>query len=157
MPFKENQSKKEAIELYQVGDVFTTTRSGNPSALLGYGTWTEVYGVLYGTTGTNAKIATGDGVIARANLPDVGLSFSATTSTDGNHTHGYIKSQANDRTWAVDSWSGSDPRGNSNPSTSAAGNHSHTISGTTASMNGNVAQTEFLPKGIYVYHWLRLT
>lgn len=27
------------LELYAVGDIFITTRSGNPSALLGYGTW----------------------------------------------------------------------------------------------------------------------
>ena len=30
----------EDTRLYSVGDIFITTRSGNPSTLLGYGTWT---------------------------------------------------------------------------------------------------------------------
>jgi hypothetical protein len=140
---------------YQVGDVFTTTREGAPLALLGYGEWLQLEGVLYGTITELAGGETGDGKIARSNLPNVTLSFSATTESAGDHTHTQNLPSAYDRTWMASGWSGSDPRGNGKADTESAGSHTHSVSGSTSSLNSGATQTEFKPRGIYVYHWLR--
>jgi hypothetical protein len=83
-------------------------------------------------TGSNTK------TIDRANLPNVTLS--GTTSTNGNHTHGY---SVDSSPWAAGGNSVTNVSNRNNDSNftsdSYAGSHSHTF--TTNSINGNVTQT----------------
>ncbi len=87
-----------------------------------------------------------DRTIARANLPNVTLSVTGTTGTTGAHTHdlripvNYIESLSGGV-----GGGGSSNEANITVSNGALsdGSHSHTISGTTASINGGVTQTAF--------------
>ena len=135
---------------YAVGDVFTTTRAGNPSSLLGYGSWTQLSGVLYGAS-SGAGTSTGDGKIKRSDLPNVTLAGSGTAQSAGSHSHSYTYPSGS--TYAGES--GSAVRSTGSTSTGSAGAHTHTVNVTTDSMNGGVTQSEYIPKGVYVYHWLR--
>lgn len=94
--------------------------------------------------------------LARANLPNATLSLSGTTSSDGLHQHNLFSADAginqlSTGTQPVASTFVSGNQGDyimrnaTNPATlgiaSSNGAHTHTVSGTTASLNGGVTQT----------------
>jgi len=82
------------------------------------------------------------------NLPAHTHSFSATTSTDGSHTHapnsGYSWLMSN-RTAGTANGSGSAALTDYSTSTGAAGSHAHTVSGTTGSSGAGTAHNNLQP------------
>ena len=66
------RSAGSAVQAYAVGDVFITTRAGDPAQLLGYGAWTRITGA-YLYAGTDAQTGTFGGsashTLTRAELP----------------------------------------------------------------------------------------
>lgn len=79
--------------------------------------------------------------IAQANLPNATLSFSATTSSNGDHSH------TTGHGWSTDIAGGgtrdilTTAAGAVNFTSNTTGAHTHTVSGNTSSMNGGVTQT----------------
>jgi len=98
-----------------------------------------INGTTMGATGGDEKVT-----LARSALPNIALTVSGSTSTDGAHTHdlrivvnhnesgtGRVGSGSNFNDANVDVANGA----------LSAGNHSHDVSGTTNSLNGGVGQT----------------
>jgi hypothetical protein len=85
--------------------------------------------------------------ITQSMLPNVTLSYSGTTSSNGSHTHGYTLNTRlgtasmnhNADTTPAASGSGSDVQTGA-LTINADGAHTHTYSGNTSSINGNVGQ-----------------
>lgn len=76
---------------YQVGDLFYTTRSGNPSSLLGYGTW-----ALYGAGRVGVCVDTTDPDFATVGLTG-GRKF---IPCDGwNNSDGTVSQKSNQYLW----------------------------------------------------------
>lgn len=81
--------------------------------------------------------------IARANLPNVTLSVSGSTNNTGTHNHTYTRSDFSSPS-PTGSGGGVMSRGDTQTSdTGSDGAHTHTVSGTTSSINGGVTQTDF--------------
>jgi microcystin-dependent protein len=79
--------------------------------------------------------------LLQSDLPNATLTVSGTTDNPGNHTHNLnnialVTQFAGGGTNAYDT-------GGGDSNTGAAGGHTHTVSGTTSSINGNVTQTAF--------------
>lgn len=85
------------------------------------------------------------GTLARANLPNVTLTVTGTTSTDGSHEHNLLVP-----TNFNESGSGGIGAGATSLDTNVtvtdgarpSGSHNHTVSGSTSSINGGVSQTD---------------
>lgn len=83
--------------------------------------------------------------IARANLPNVTLSVTGSADASGSHTHGlggavYYGGSTGS---GFPGFDGTGSSYNTTTATQPGGNHSHSVAGTTASINGGVTQTEF--------------
>lgn len=80
--------------------------------------------------------------LAQANLPNATLTVSGTTNSNGAHTHDIT---CGGNTLLLNA--GPDYQGagltNDNNGALSNGNHTHTVTGTTSSINGNVTQTAF--------------
>lgn len=100
------------------------------------------------TAGTPTVPGSGGGAekkaIARANLPNVALSFSGTTGAAGKHDHTVRHGRSTRATGSSGSKELMDNNDDGkNFPTSEAPNHTHPFSGNTASMNGGVSQQDF--------------
>ena len=151
------QTTKTAIleAIYPVGSVYTNaTDSTNPATLLGFGTW-SAFGagrVAIGDGGGFTAGATGGS--ADAIVVSHTHTFSATTNDPGNHTHniwGDVKTDFGGygRLPTV-SQSGLEAY----VSTEAAGAHTHSVSGTTASTGSSGTNANLQPY-VVVYMWRR--
>lgn len=76
--------------------------------------------------------------LAQNNLPNVTLNVSGSTNTTGDHTHGYPT--VNNGAASDDAQAGGGGAPVGNPPTTPAGSHSHSVTGTTTSINGGVTQ-----------------
>ena len=108
---------------------------GNAAAgILTDGTPTEA-----GSSGGAEKKA-----IARANLPNVKLSFSGTTGSAGSHSHAVRLGRSTRATGSSGAKELMDSSSDEKDfPTSSAPNHTHSYSGSTESMNGGVTQQTF--------------
>lgn len=98
------------------------------------------YGGTVAQNGSNPfSTAFDNRTIAQANLPNVTLTFSATTSSNGAHTH--TVTSCNDGGTHPTGSGRSDPTSTQTRTTSSSGAHTHTVSGSTSSINGGVTQT----------------
>ena len=95
-----------------------------------------------GVIASGTSAASGGGAetvtLAQANLPNVTLSISGTTSTNGAHTHTYDRATGTENT--ANGGNTARAANNTSTNTSSAGSHSHTVSGNTSSLNGGVTQ-----------------
>jgi hypothetical protein len=140
--------------LFPIGAIYTATVATNPGTLLGFGTWTAFSAgrVMIGDGGGFSAGATGGS--ADAVVVSHTHTFSATTgNTDLSHTHQY-GSAGN---WGSGAANAFDAR-NSNSFTSSGAsismNHSHSVSGTTASAGSSPTNANLQPY-IVVYMWQR--
>lgn len=98
-----------------------------------------IVGTTMGATGGDENVT-----LARANLPNVALTVTGTTSTDGSHEHNLLVP-----TNFNESSSGGIGAGAANLDTNVtvtdgarpSGSHNHSVSGNTNSINGGVSQT----------------
>lgn len=97
------------------------------------------------------KVAAGGGTqtetIAQSDLPDTTLTISGTTNNTGNHTHNSADLLRRIEGSAGGGTSGTVANGifTVDPvTTTSAGAHQHTVSGSTSSINGGVAQTNLV-------------
>lgn len=135
---------KTAFDLtHPVGSIYITTTNENPSVTFGKGTW-EAFsqGRALSGSGANGMSGTNTGGSVRktlqvADLPAHSHYVSLTTSTNGNHTHGYTRIDQSGRTYDVTSRKPSHQAYTAQ--TSAAGNHTHTVSGNTHNTGSNSA------------------
>ncbi len=82
--------------------------------------------------------------IARANLPNVTLSLTGTAASNGAHNHDYTAPTGTTGAHETGSGRTGDPTSvTAGTNTSTDGAHTHTVSGTTDSINGGVTQTTF--------------
>lgn len=107
-----------------------------------------------GTTWSRIGQTQGVETISKANLPAESLSVTGSTNTTGNHTHPYSEQGANTTTNTGYPF-GSGPFGNGtrtnfSSAISSAGNHSHTVTGSTENLGSG---SSFLPKGFAV-NWM---
>lgn len=149
--------------IYPVGSIYTNAAvSTNPATLLGFGTWTA-FGtgrVLVGVdTGNTAFDTLGEtGGSADAIVVSHTHTFSATTGTmSANTSHSHNIQHSNNGNWGSLNY-GSYNNANAlqaNATTDSANiDHTHSVSGTTAS-TGSSATNANLPPYITVYMWKR--
>jgi len=157
--------------LYPVGSIYTNATSNtNPGTLLGFGTWTAFGAgrVMVGFNSSNSLFDTAEETGGSADAVTVSHThtYSGSTSSVGDHQHimsldgdaggpnGPFPFGSSGSTYA--GWRGSLTTSNltSAPLTSAAGGHSHTISGTTASTGSSGTNANYQPY-ITVYMWKR--
>jgi len=141
--------------LHPVGSVYiNATNNTNPATLFGFGTWTAFGAgrVPVGFDSGNALFDTAEetGGSADAIVVSHTHSFSATTSTAGAHTHsmtayGYGNSS---------NWGSGGGTVSGTVTTTSAGDHQHTVSGTTGSTGSSGTNANYQPY-ITVYMWKR--
>jgi hypothetical protein len=141
--------------LYPVGSIYSSTVSTNPNTLFGFGTWVAYAAgrVLVGQNGTTFT-AGATGGSADATLVGHAHSVTGTTNVAGNHNHS--------TQWV--NYSGGGGSGLTDPvnpntgdyyiPTTYAGDHSHTVTGTTDTQ-GNSATNANLQPYVVVYMWTR--
>lgn len=142
--------------LHPVGSIYiNATNATNPGTLLGFGTWTAFGAgrVPVGFDAGNPLFDTAEETGGSADAITVSHThtFSATTSSNGAHSHfinGYYP--------GGDSVSGFQSLANaSNPvNTDTQGAHTHTVSGTTGSTGSSGTNANYQPY-ITVYMWKR--
>lgn len=114
-------------QMYAVGDIFITTRTGNPAQLLGYGAWEQIQGrFLFAADSSHAvKSRGGDAeqTLEAANLP------SATYTTGGTQSR----------------WYGTPPSGSNTQYVMGEANH----------ITGSGTAFSIIPPYFAVYVWLR--
>lgn len=139
---------------YPVGSLyFNATVDTNPATLLGFGTWTAfgagrmIVGFDGSQTEFNAVQKTGGHKELQSHT------HTGTTSTNGNHTHGFNQDVAytDNSARRTSASNGLQAYGFGGLSMTGAGNHNHTF--TTDSAGGGNAGN--LPPYITVYTWLR--
>lgn len=91
-----------------------------------------IAGATLGATGGAESVT-----IARSDLPNVTLSLTGQTASGGSHSHSVGNQGSVNREAG-----GSGSAGPGTDNTSTAGAHSHSLTGDTESLNGNVTQTE---------------
>lgn len=148
-------------KVYPVGAIYLSTVNTSPATLFGFGTWTQITDTFLMAAGTTYAAASTGGAasvtLTEAQLPSHTHTFSATTDTQGTHTH----SIGRDKTGAT----GSIEYINHSTGTSGAGQiysgqltsdgaHTHNVSGTTAATGSGTA-VPTLPPYVAVYVWKR--
>jgi hypothetical protein len=159
-----------AAGAYPIGSIYiNATNSTNPATLLGFGTWVS-FGtgrVLIGFDSSDPLFDTAEETGGSKNAIAVSHthSFSATTSSNGLHTHGVSGGGGAVRVIGIQTGAiagigdGLDPGGynttfNGLNILEANGSHNHTLSGTTGS-TGSSGTNANLPPYITVYMWKR--
>jgi microcystin-dependent protein len=151
-----------AAHVYPVGSIYLATVSTNPNTLLGFGTWSAIQGrFLIGVDGTYTAGSTGGNAnktLATGELPSHTHSFSASTDSQGDHTHDIARDNdgstgTTEKTLhSTGITSGYDSRYNNQ--LWPAGAHTHSISGTTGGTGSGTAFS-ILPPYLAVYMWQR--
>lgn len=162
---------------YQVGDIYLTTNSTNPSSTFLGTTWQKIEGrFLLGTSGSGASKATGGSnskTIAQANLPNVKLTVNSFSLSRGTQNiTGYIdkvRVRLNNDFGAGGAFSGSlstlsgDANSGSAYTTKYDFDASKTWTGSTNSVSpqtsalGSGSALDITPAYYTVHMWLRLT
>ncbi|MDL4446324.1 phage baseplate protein [Klebsiella michiganensis] len=144
--------------IYPVKRVIVTSDSRNPADYLGFGTWEQRSGVIYGTgsapdqlgneQGFASGSVTGDWRIHQEQIITSNVSLSVTTDTAGGHVHGIPGTADNG---AGDSFILGETESN-NRNTAEGGEHSHTGQAT-----GTIGTNEwnFIQPGYAFYFWER--
>ena len=162
---------------YQIGDIYLTTNSTNPSSTFLGTTWQKIEGrFLLGTSGSGASKATGGSnskTIAQANLPNVKLTVNSFSLSRGTQNiTGYIdkvRVRLNNDFGAGGAFSGSlstlsgDANSGSAYTTKYDFDASKTWTGSTNSVSpqtsalGSGSALDITPAYYTVHMWLRLT
>lgn len=141
--------------LFPVGAIYTAVVSTNPGTLLGFGTWTAFGAgrVMVGFDSGNALFDAAEETGGSADAITVSHThaFSGSTNTAGAHVHGIPQgsSVSGDSTAVAGRFTAG-----YNPLTASAGDHSHTVSGTTDSTGSSGTNANYQPY-ITVYMWKR--
>lgn len=145
--------------IYPVGSVYTNASvSTNPATLLGFGTWTAFGAgrVMVGFDSGNALFDAAEetGGSADAVVVSHTHEFSATTSTAGSHIHTVNYGNANSSATNMVNGDADNNTLIGTKNTNSAGDHSHTVSGTTSSTGSSATNANYQPY-ITVYMWKR--
>ncbi len=144
--------------LYPVGSIYiNATNATNPSTLLGFGTWTA-FGAGRVPVGFNASDPLFDTAEETGGSKDAVVvshthSFSATTSSAGEHNHTLTQGGYNGSNGFIYN-NGAGFTSDGSSTTTSAGAHTHTVSGTTASAGSSGTDANLQPY-ITVYMWKR--
>jgi len=159
--------------LYPVGSVYiNASDSTNPGTLFGFGTW-AAFGagrVLVGLNASNALFDTAEetGGSYDATLVAHTHTYSSTTGGGGSHSHtindpGHVHSYPYGPVAGASNTGGSNTTGSVNTdaavtgiSINGVGDHTHSVSGTTASSGSSATNANIQPY-ITVYMWKRTT
>jgi hypothetical protein len=146
--------------VYPIGSIYTNAANAtNPGTLLGFGTW-AAFGsgrVMVGHDASDPLFDTAEETGGSKDAVAVSHThtFSATTNTTGAHTHGVTMrvegTAGGGRTLNYD---GTNLAGTNTIAVQSAGNHSHTVSGTTDSTGSSGTNANLQPY-ITVYMWKR--
>lgn len=150
--------------MFPVGYIYMATVSTNPNTLFGFGTWSSLGAgrMLISQNGTYTAGSTGGSAtatLAEANLPSHTHSFSATTNNTGDHTHDIARDNdgqtgtAEKTLHSTGITSGYDSRYNNQ--LWPAGDHNHSVSGTTGTGSGSGTSFSTIPPYLAVYMWQR--
>ena len=151
-------------KVYPVGAIFLSTVNTNPATYLGFGTWSiwgsgrVPVGVNTSDSNFNTVEKTGGAsthTLTLAQIPGHTHSVSGTAASNGAHTH-----QLGINADSVQKGSNYDKPNNASATTSkgytstSAGAHTHSVSGTAASQGGSGAHNNLQPY-ITCYMWKR--
>lgn len=144
--------------LHPVGSIYiNATNATNPGTLLGFGTWTAFGAgrVPVGFDAGNPLFDTAEETGGSADAIAVSHThtFSATTSTAGSHTHTAIFGTATGGNTYFNEGRNNN-LGTITNGINAAGDHTHTVSGTTGSTGSSGTNANYQPY-ITVYMWKR--
>jgi hypothetical protein len=155
--------------IYPIGAVLMNT-GANPSSYLGFGTWVQRAGAIYGTgsvTDADSKAQSfGVGAVSgyfrphRSHLynDSISVTVSGTTNSAGSHLHAAPVEKGNGPTAtqsiAGSAWGGSRENNTTNAGTSTDGAHTHTVSSTAAFTLGTNTNN-FLTPGYALSVWER--
>jgi len=145
--------------VYPVGSIYTNaSNSTNPASLLGFGTW-AAFGAGRVMVGFNAADPLFDTAEETGGSKDAIVvahthTFSATTNVEPAHNHTYSWGSGVGSRNAPDVDNDGTNNADVTGPTSAAGEHSHTVSGTTASTGSSGTNANIQPY-IAVYMWKR--
>ena len=145
--------------VYPVGSIYTNaTNATNPGTLLGFGTWSPFgegrVAVGAGTGGGATYTAESTGGSKDAIVVSHTHTFSGTTDNPGDHVH-YQYGPFGGGGNPGGSLNTSNPGGKTEPTT-AAGNHTHTVSGTIGSSGSSGTNANLQPY-VVVYMWKRIS
>ena len=141
---------------YPVGSIYTNVANAtNPSVLLGFGTWVSFGAgrVMVGHDSTDSLFDTVGETGGSKDAVVVAHSHTATSSTEGSHTHSYERSNLGSerRVASYQGWTDS-PLYGSFTSTGVAGSHNHSI---TVNSSGVSGANKNIQPYITVYMWKR--
>jgi len=155
--------------LHPVGSIYTAVVSTNPATLLGFGTW-SAFGagrVMVGFDSGNTLFDTAEETGGSADAITVSHthSFSATTDSQGAHTHdtnvfrysdlaGTNPAAADAGTYSGKIFSAGSVSTYNTVATNSQGAHTHSVSGTTGSTGSSGTNANYQPY-ITVYMWKR--
>lgn len=161
--------------LYPVGSIYiNATNNTNPGTLLGFGTWVSFGAgrvpVGFNSSDTSFDTAEKTGGSKNAIVVSHTHTFSATTASNGNHTHNTVNANQNQGGISPGDFINRNRdngglagdyllQGDSSLTpdrglTTTAGAHTHTLSGTTASTGSSGTNANLQPY-ITVYMWKR--
>ncbi len=144
--------------LYPVGSIYINAGvTTNPGTLLGFGTWTA-FGAGRVMVGLNGSDSLFDALEETGGSKDaVTVShthgFSATTSTAGSHTHTATRAMLGEQSGTF-AWSSGNYATKDTNFLNSAGDHNHTVSGTTDSTGSSGTNANLQPY-ITVAMWKR--
>ena len=145
-------------KIYPVGSIYTSMNNTSPEQIFGFGKWTQIVDRFLYCANSSKEIG-GSKKISVDNLPSHNHRFSATTSTNGEHTHsmtkrGYTNLAAGSDRQGMNRYDiTDDPRDVSTGIfCGSAGNHTHTVAGITDTTGKGV---NYMPPFMTVYCWYR--
>jgi microcystin-dependent protein len=148
--------------IWPVGSVYTSVLATNPNTLFGFGTWSAfaagraLVGLDAGQTEFDTVEETGGAKLHGLNTSELPIHdhvYSATTSSDGAHTHTITKRVGVASTGGT-AFVGDGVGVATSATTDSGGAHTHTVSGTTSTTGANVQHNNLQPY-IVVYFWKR--
>lgn len=148
--------------IYPIHSVLVSTNSANPADYLGFGTWTQRPGSVYGAGGVT------DGMGATWNVPAgaiagnlrvqtghiVGSDLPLAIDSAGDHAHSYTQYATNNDTSTEGGGAPISTTGNTTGTTGNAGAHVHTGK-VTIGAGGATEGSQFVSPGYAFYVWER--
>lgn len=147
-----------SLSIYPIGSIYINAGvTTNPATLLGFGTWVA-FGAGRVMVGLNPSDALFDTLQETGGSKDAVVvshthSFSATTSNAGSHTHTATRAMLGEQSGPF-AWSSGSYATKGTSFLDTAGDHNHTVSGTTGSTGSSGTDANLQPY-ITVAMWLR--
>lgn len=156
---KDNKSLEKLLDfIYPIGAIYMSVNNTDPSNLFG-GTWEKLENKFLLGSGDEAIGVTGGEkthILSGAEIPSHTHGFSATTSSNGEHSHGLkavYRYDISGKGYALVE-NTTTISGAQSTSTGTSGTHNHSVSGTTGATGSSKAHNN-MPPYLVVNMWKR--